>query len=131
MANLAVDLAKHRAKKMGKPELANTKKSHIVQELERFAATVTNARLEDIGVSIRYKELLGKLGQFLEGRNNAAHESSYELAKLLMLPACQHTYLRYRGPYSVIYGETIKERAEGRDIHDELLEGPAESGGCS
>ncbi len=74
---------------MGKPELANTKRSHSVQELESFAATVSNTQLEKIGVPIRFKGLLGKLGQNLEGGDSAVHESSYELARLLMLPASQ------------------------------------------
>jgi hypothetical protein len=121
LANLAIDLAKYCAEKMGKPELANTKKSHSVQELGRFAATVSNTQLEKIGVPIRFKGLLGKLGQNLEGRDSAVHESSYELARLLMLPASQQTYLRHQGLYRVIYGETIEERAEGGVILDELL----------
>lgn len=112
-------LAKHCARNLGKPELASTKKSHTTQE--RFAASVTNPQLEKIGVPIRYKEILNKLGQLIEGRNIAVHESSNELARLLIPPASQQTYLRYQGLYPVLYGESIEERAERGDILDELL----------
>lgn len=121
LVNLAIDLAKHCARNLDKSELASTKKSHTTQELERFAASVTNAQLKKLGVPIRYKEMLNKLGQLIEGRNIVAHESSPELARLLILPASQQTYLRFQELYPVLYGESIEERAEGGDILDDLL----------
>lgn len=56
-----VDLAKHCARNLSKPELADTEERHTTHELEKFVATVTNEQLDKIGVPIRFKELLGKL----------------------------------------------------------------------
>jgi hypothetical protein len=60
--------------------------------------------------------------QYVEGRNVSAHETSSDLARLLMDPLLSDLYERYHEHFTLVYGKSPQEKAlEHSDPLNELI----------
>ncbi|KAL8792461.1 MAG: hypothetical protein Q9195_004917 [Heterodermia aff. obscurata] len=122
--NLAIRLTQEVASKNKMAHVSDGRKSHSTIELERFSSSVTSEMLDRANIPIKFLFLVQKLPLLNRHRNQIAHESQNELARLLMKP-CQHdNFERFQELFPILYGATIQEiAAEPNEFETLMMQG--------
>ncbi|MCJ1467339.1 hypothetical protein MMC07_005963 [Pseudocyphellaria aurata] len=81
LANLAIDLTKFAAEKLGRHELTT---QHSTQQLIAFGLSLDVKQMRKCGIPSKYKVLFQNIRKVVDKRNEHAHESKASFARLLL-----------------------------------------------
>lgn len=111
MANLVIDLAKYAARSLHQDHLCI---GHSTHALEQFASRIPEIELGKAGIPTKHWDLLRKMPKYTAARTQAAHETSGDLARLLLRPSSTTSYQRFKDLFPILYGQPIEKLAEMR-----------------